>query len=374
MPMRLEESLQRDIDLIRSKIIEMGRLAEQALETSLAAINERNRQYSYSVILRDRYIDELEKELDRLCLEFFVRQHPAAGHLRFVYAAIKINNELERVGDYAESIARQYLVLSAIDHEPSYPKITEIANLAIPMLRNAILAFVEKDPEVARETMRLEERVNEIRASIHNELVAIRDKKKIPLKALPPLMIIASRFERVADQACNICEEVLYMCTGEMIKHKGAEVFRILFIDETNSCVSQMAEAIGNSLGLERFVFSSAGLAPETVDPGTIDFMREKGMDISHATSKYMHQILHLEHYEIIVALCKAAEKELPGPPTKTIGICWDVKDPSKQKGSMEERRAAYAAAYDFLELHIRDLVQAVLGDRNDTGQKEEVK
>src|SRR3954469_979092 len=100
----------------------MASLAETALKSCVAALGAKNRQLAYSVILRDQRIDELEKEIDRLCLEFIVRQQPVAGTLRFAYAAIKINLELERVGDYAESMARSVLNLSDMDvsfpHEP----------------------------------------------------------------------------------------------------------------------------------------------------------------------------------------------------------------------------------------------------------------
>src|SRR5271169_455887 len=97
----LEETLQRDIDLIRRKVVEMAGLGERALKAALQALVERNRQLAYTVILRDQYIDELETELDRLCLEFLARQQPVAGHLRFVFTVIQINRELERIGDYA---------------------------------------------------------------------------------------------------------------------------------------------------------------------------------------------------------------------------------------------------------------------------------
>src|SRR6185369_12974081 len=93
----------------QEKVSEMGGLAEQALRDCLSALRNRNRQLAYTVILRDSRIDELEKEVDRLCLEFLVRQQPVAGPLRFAYSTIRINLELERVGDYAESIARQVL-------------------------------------------------------------------------------------------------------------------------------------------------------------------------------------------------------------------------------------------------------------------------
>ncbi|MFQ6112891.1 MAG: phosphate signaling complex protein PhoU, partial [bacterium] len=366
MPSQLEETLQHDIDRIRDKVIEMGELAESALRTSLQAITERNRKLAYSVILRDGYIDELEKEIDRLCQEFLVRQLPAGGHLRFVYAVIKINNELERIGDYAESIARQFSAVSSLEPQPSYDKFLEIANLSISMLRNAVQSFVEQNVELATATMKMEKmdkQADSIRYRIHDDLVRLRDAGKLPSEALPPLMIIASRFERVADQACNICEEVLFMCTGKYIKHEGKEIFRILFIDERDSCRAQMAEGIGNSLGLQRFRFNSAGISPRPVDAKTVKFMVDKGIDISRQTSKYLNQIPNLEHYDVIISLCKEAEAAFPPPPTKTVSIRWNIEDPSKVEGSKKEIQAAYEKAFQYLDTRIRDLIHAVLGD-----------
>src|SRR6185503_7315016 len=236
MVMHLEASLQRDIDLIRGKIQEMARRCEQALTTCLKAFQESNRQLAYSVILRDRYIDELEKQIDRLCLEFIIRQQPVAGHLRFVYSTIKINAELERIGDYAESIARQVLKLSKYDLKAFHAQYVEIANLSIPMLHAAVQAFVEQNAELARKTMIVEDEVDVLRNKINATLLGAHRENKIPTEALTPLMTIARRIERVSDQAKNICEEVLYICTGESYKHQGTEVIRVLFVDLHNSC------------------------------------------------------------------------------------------------------------------------------------------
>lgn len=362
MGSRLEQTLQQDINLIRTRVIEMSRLAEEALATSLQALTQNSRELAYTVVLRDRFIDEMEKELDQLCQRFLIRQQPVAGQLRFVYATIKINNELERIGDYAESIARQFLTLSSLDPIPMYSKIVEIANLAIPMLRNAIQAFIDEDADVARATMEMEKRVDDIRYRIDDELVRLREREQIPLEALSPLMIIASRFERVADQACNICEEVLYMCTGEYMKHKGKEVFRLLFVDERDACRGQMAVGIGNSLGIDRFVFSSAGLTPHPLDQSTVRFMASKGIDVSSQTSKYLNQILNFENYQVIVSLCKEAEIAFPRPPTKTVSISWNIEDPSRVKGSEVEIAAAFERCYRYLDTHIRDLVNAIMG------------
>src|SRR5947209_13966258 len=143
-----EETLQRDIKAIQAKVTKMAQLDERALRDSLKALVERNRVLAYAVILRDQYIDELEKEVDRLCLEFLVRQQPAGAHLRFAYAAIKINLELERIGDYAESIARQVLKISNLQPQPSYEKYVAIANLSIPMLQQAVQSFVDQNPDL----------------------------------------------------------------------------------------------------------------------------------------------------------------------------------------------------------------------------------
>src|SRR4029453_15854746 len=119
---------------------------------------------------------------------------------------------------------------------------------------------------------------------INTALMQQRQEGKIPLEALTPLMTIARRYERVSDQAKNICEEVLYMCTGEFSKHKGTEMLRILFVDEHNACRSVMAEAIGNSLSHPEILFTSAGIEPRPLDQRTVEFLREKGLDVARHT------------------------------------------------------------------------------------------
>lgn len=363
MPSILEENLRKGIDLIRRKVIDMGNLAEQATAASLKALVEKNRRLAYAIILRDQRIDEVEKELDRLCLEFLVRQQPVAGHLRFVYAALKINTELERIGDYAESIARQVLVMSTEEQHPSYEYFVEIGELSIKMLHDSIQAFVDQNVELARTTIELEREVDGLRTHIRLNLLQMHRDGKLPVEMIVPLLIAAARFERVADQSVNMCEEVLYMCTGEVLKHKGKDVFRVLFLSKGNSMRSQMAEAIANSLDLDMFVFSSAGIIPRLVDPRTVSFMAEKGIDISRQTSKSIQQIPNLEHYQVIILLSKEAEEVARPLPAKSIHLQWHTPDPSKVQVTPEEIRAAYEKTFQYLDTHIRDFVQAVISD-----------
>jgi phosphate transport system protein len=366
-PTHFEPSVERDLERIRGKVAAMAVLAEKALEACVRALVEGNRQLAYAVILRDQYIDELEKEVDRLCLEFIVRQQPAAGLLRFAYATIKINLELERVGDYAESIARQILKLEEFRAQVQVERLQSIANLSIPMLRDAIRAFLSQDAELAKKTIATEEAVDALKSDLNRQWVQLYRENKLPFEALNPLMMISRRFERVSDQARNICMEVLYMCTGESAKHPGTEVFRILFVDENNACGSQMAEAIGHSLAQPRFHFASAGLEPKSIAPATVAFMREKNLDLSNVVGKAIARVPHLDQYQVIVVLCPLARRAFPQKPRKVVLLDWNLKDPGAVQGSPADVQAAYEAAYQFLHGHVRDLVGAILGD--DTNQ-----
>ena len=365
MPTYYEESLQRDIDRIRAKVKEMASFAEAALEACLRALIERNRQIAYAIILRDQRIDSLEKEIDRLCLEFIVRQQPAAKHLRFAYVTIKINQEVERIGDYAESIARQILKMTNLDCPIPLDRYRQIAGLSIPMLRDAVRAYLTENAELARKTQVVEEEVDGLKSVINAELFQLRQDNKIPLEALTPLMTIARRFERVSDQAKNICEETLYMVSGEYQKHPGGDTWRVLFIDEHNACRSQMAEGIASAMNQPKFLFASAGLEPKPLDRATVEFMKEKSVDISRATSRSVESVPNLEHYQIIVALAKAAKRAFPVK-TKSICLDWSISDPSLATGSPAEAKKAFDEAYRLLYFQIQDLVEGILGDNID--------
>jgi protein-tyrosine-phosphatase len=126
-----------------------------------------------------------------------------------------------------------------------------------------------------------------------------------------------------------------------------------------------MAEGIANSLNQPRFLFSSAGLDPKEIDPATVAFMKEKGMDISRANPRSVESVPNLEHYQIIVALAKEAKRVFPLK-TKSICLDWSIPDPSRFGGNLAETRKAYEDAYQQLHAHIQDLVEGILSDKLD--------
>jgi phosphate transport system protein len=355
-----EVSLQQDLEEIRGKVVEMGQLAEAAVRGGIRAVLRKDRQTAYAVILRDTFIDEAEKQLDRLCLRFIVRHQPAAGLLRFAYASIRINLELERVGDYAEAIAREALRLSRIDAPLPLDRLKQIADLAEPMLHDAIRSFVDQDAGLAGKTIATDEAVDLMRDKLASDITREFQEGRLPFEALYPLMNVIRRLERVSDQARNIGMETLYLCTGEVAKHRGSAMVNMLFVDERSSCRSLMAEAIGTSLGDPGFAFSSAGLEPLPIEPATASFMKSKGFDVSRAVPRAVTSVEDLEHMDVIVLLAPEAKRAFPRRPRKAVLLEWPVEDPSLVKGTEAEVRAAYEKAYSFIGGQIRELVSAV--------------
>jgi phosphate transport system protein len=358
-----EESLERDLARIRAKIAEMGELAERAVADAVRALIERNRQLAYSVILRDDRIDELEKEIDRLCLEFIVRQQPVGRHLRFAFATIKVNSELERVGDYSESIARHTLAVCAQPCDVPAEPLEEMAALAIPMLRDAIRAFTSEDGQGVSTMKAQEDRVDALRESFSTQLIRWREDGRIPLQAFGPLLNVGNRIERVADQARSIAQNASYVFTGDYPKHRGSAIYRVLFVDDANKSRSAMAEAIGNAMAQPRFVFASAGLEPAAgIDGATAFFLEQKGIPRASHPPQRPEKVPNFDHFQVLVALSEQARQIFPPAPSRTICLEWILPDPTRVGGSAEEIEAALEASYTFLRDHIRDLVEAMLG------------
>ena len=361
MPSHFEASLQRDIDRIHQKLAEMAARNERSLRDDMTALAENDRQLAYSVILRDTFIDALDREIDRLCLEFIIRQQPVGAHLRFAAAAIKINLELERVGDYAKAIAKQALKLSRLDTRVDVSEFLELASRTIPLVGESVAAFKERDVERAQRVIAGEVEVEAMRTRINEGMRARRESGALAFGAYTPLLTVSRRISRVADQARNIAQETVYVATGEYAKHQQSEILRVLFIDKLNAGASQMAEAIGQALGDSRFLFSSAGIAP---DGGRSRACRvhasARASTSRRARARSVDRIPNLDYYQVFIALTPEGAAAFPPDSARTVNLEWTVGDPSAEHSGA----AGYEDTYRALEAHITDLVQALLGER----------
>jgi len=351
--------MEREIEQIKGAVLEMWDLVERALRDAVGAVVRGDRRLALSVILRDGLIDEQEQELNRRCLEFLVRQQPVALPLRLAYAAIRISQELERIGDHAESIARHAQRLATTEIVVPGDRFREMEELTTAMLRDAVRSFVTEDPELARRTEEIEETVDNLKSDLVQELRLAHPR----FESLDPLLQIGRRLERSSNLARDICHDVIYMCTGRPATHKAQGTVRILFVDEHNGSLSKMAEAIGESLGKSKVLFASAGLDPHSLDATTIAFMKQKGMDLSRTPARAVHAVSDLDQFQVVVALSGQVKRAFPPRPRKLVYLEWEHSPPDRAVGSPEAVCAAYEATYERLRADVHDLVDTINTD-----------
>ena len=361
MSSHLEEQLQRDIDQIRNKVRQLADLALRALEDSVVALTQRDAKLAYEAILRDSRIDELESAIDAMCVEFMVRHIPVAKNLRFAHSVAKIVVELERVGDYAESINRQAILLSQVPWAPDLAKFAELANVAVEMLKQSMRAFLDEDEVLAARTRQLDSLANKLHQEIYHGLSTRVPESTEELSTLFALLTVANRFERVADQAKNVCDEVAYIVTGVSVKHKLVRDVHILFVSSERSCRGLMAEQIGRKIAGDRFEFASAGLGEGTPEPGALRFLSSKGIDARGWRATPYKDITDISRFKVVAAIGTEAAAMVPKRlGFRTIRLEWDVVDPAAATAGSDD--STYMAAFDDLVARISELIRDLHG------------
>lgn len=359
----INASLPEDTGRIVRNLEAMAVLVEELLHRSIRAHSELNRHKANSVISGSRRVGELGKEAGRLCLEYIAGRRAPAKALSFVYRAIKVAAVLEHASNCSENVARQVLTLCELDVKVPNQHFEELANVAIEILTSGFRAFVAQAPETAILVMKQNERAKHLSHQLGVQLLQIHREQESQTAAVSSLISIKNALERTTENARHICQDVLYQCTADYLKHPSGEVFRILFVDDDNSCVSQIAEAIGSSLEQSQFVFGSAGLQRKPIDMGAVEFLKHRGIDISRHCSRALAQVPFLEHYQVIVALSEEARRVLPSPPTKVVCLDWSQAIATKFHRSCEPKPADYSALHDYLFVNVRGLARAALGD-----------
>jgi phosphate transport system protein len=212
------------LDELKERMLFMSSLVEKAIHESLGALNHRDESRATQVIADlEPQINELHLELDDRALQLLALQQPMAVDLRFITGAIKINSDLERMGDQAVNIAQRALSLVSQPLLKPLIDIPRMADIAEKMVKEALDAFVRRDTELARQVVLRDDEVDNYRDMIFRELIAqmIKDPRHI-LQALD-LILVSRNLERIADHATNIAEDVIYMVLGRDIRHHAEE-------------------------------------------------------------------------------------------------------------------------------------------------------
>jgi phosphate transport system protein len=208
---------------LKDRLLQMSAAAQEALDRSVRAVLQRDVQAAERVVQQDPAIDALETEIEETVTSLLALQQPMARDLRLLLAALKISNDLERVGDHAVNIAqsgRRLLEYRAIAPEP---ELVEMGRLARDMLAQSIDAFVRGDAGAGRDVCRRDDQVDALHRSMFRILITHMAEDPHTIGAAMELFLVSRNLERVADLATNVAEDVVFLVEGKSIKH-GAEI------------------------------------------------------------------------------------------------------------------------------------------------------
>jgi len=212
------ESFQEQLCQLRNDILQMGNLVENAIAMTAAAMANQDLEMAQKVVMEDDNIDQLQLAIENRCLSLLALQQPMARDLRFIGTALKINTDLERMGDYARNISK---IVLRIGNEPLIKPLVDLprmAELAQQMVRENLTAFVQQDRVLALQAARHDRIINKLYKKTFTELVELmaRDTKTITQSMY--LLFIARYLERIGDHATNLSEWIIYMISGERLE------------------------------------------------------------------------------------------------------------------------------------------------------------
>jgi phosphate transport system protein len=222
----VERHFERELGSLKEQLLLMGARAEDIIHKAVGALEERDASRAHEVFADDKMIDRLEIDIEERCLHLLALQQPLATDLRFITAALKISNDLERVGDHAVNIAGNALRVMKYPPLALRVDIPEMATLASGMLREALDAFVRRDAPTARRLVMRDDEVDNMNRRLFSELADHMCEDSSVIAQALELILIARNLERVADLATNIAEEVVFIAEARIIKHHAEEAER----------------------------------------------------------------------------------------------------------------------------------------------------
>ncbi len=219
----MPKRLQKDIEKIKKMVLSVGAMVEERLRMSIKAIETWDAGLAEDIIRRDYEIDELEIEVEEECLKILALHQPVAVDLRFLIATIKINSELERIGDEAVNIANRVRNISKRRKLDLSFDFTIMAEKAATMLRLSLDALVNLDQDLAFKVLTLDDEVDLMHREIYDRIKEAMSQNPDYVGYLINLYTTSRHLERVGDHSTNIAEEVIYLIEGEIIRHRAKQ-------------------------------------------------------------------------------------------------------------------------------------------------------
>nr|WP_298927533.1 phosphate signaling complex protein PhoU [uncultured Erythrobacter sp.] len=208
------KAFDEDITRLRGLIAEMGGLAEVAIQEALDAMLRGDEELGERVVARDKKIDALESEVDKLAVRIIALRAPMADDLREVIAALKIAGVVERIGDYSKNIAKRVTMIEGRDRFEPLTLLHAMGDLAGEMVHDVLTAYAARDPELAREVIATDDKVDAFYNSIFRNLVSHMVENPATISSAAQLLFVARNLERIGDHATNVAEMVHFAATG----------------------------------------------------------------------------------------------------------------------------------------------------------------
>ncbi len=223
----MSKHFQRDLDRLHESILSLSAMVEEMIDLAGRALCDMDQRSLIDLAEMDNQVDQREVAIEEECLKMLALHQPVALDLRRIAAVLKINNDLERIGDLACSIAER---ARSVRDRPDFPlpvRLERMVSLAAEMVRDALNAFVDFDPVSARAVCRRDEAVNQINREIIAELTGLMEQQ--PRMVAPAMHCFSAtrQVERIADHATNIAEDVVYLVEGEIIRHHRSTSFAV---------------------------------------------------------------------------------------------------------------------------------------------------
>ena len=219
----MPKHLQREIENLKKKILALGARIETTVHEAIRSIEERDAVLAQKIIDDDIQIDDFEVEVEEDCLKILALHQPVAIDLRFIVAVLKINNDLERIGDLAVNIAERSVFLASVPQVSAAFDFARMSRKTESMLNKSLDALVNMSSELAHEVCIDDDEVDNINRQMYLKIQEVIQKEPDKIASLIHLLSVSRHLERIADHATNIAEDVIYMIDGKIVRHKSEQ-------------------------------------------------------------------------------------------------------------------------------------------------------
>jgi len=219
----MKRHFEQELEGLKTSLIKMASVVEEAIGLSIKSFLEEDTALAEKIIDGDVRINSLEIEIDNAIIDLLALQQPVAVDLRFILAAQKINNDLERIGDHAVNIAESAIAIAKTPPEEPLLDLPKMAEITQQMLRHALDGFIHNDPALAEKVLKQDDQIDELNKKMTRDVLQVMKKNPEMMEGGLVLIRVSRNLERVADLATNIAEEVIFIAKARLVKHHAAE-------------------------------------------------------------------------------------------------------------------------------------------------------